>query len=190
MRTRLMVWGAAALVAVSTVAVVDAQRAGGPRRGGPGPDAVQPAPPPAPDAPPAEGRGPRGRGPGGPGGPAFRLDLTADQQKSVQSIVQKTRDEVAPLADELGLTRRNLHRELFADKRDAAKITALTTRVAQLEKQILDARVKSQTAIADLLTPDQKQRARTGPVFGDGPGPAGQGRMGGARGRLPGARRF
>ncbi|MCC7007374.1 MAG: Spy/CpxP family protein refolding chaperone [Acidobacteria bacterium] len=189
MRTHLVTIGAASLIALSVAVTVDAQRAGGPRRGGgpPAPEASAPAQA-VPDRVP-DGRGGAGRGgPAGFAGP--RLNLTDDQQKTISAIVRKSRDEVAPLTDELVLARRNLHRELFADSRDNGKVSSLAARVATLEKQILDARVKSDAAIADVLTPEQRQTARTtGPRFRGrgGRGPGGPGFQGGRGPRFQGS---
>ena len=118
------------------------------------------------------GMGPAGRGQGGPGGVGpgagrgggmfARLDLTEDQQRAIQTLERATRDQTAGITDELDLARKTLHRELFADKRDAAKITALTTKVTTLEKQILDLHLKTQAGIADLLTPTQRETMRIG----------------------------
>ena len=109
------------------------------------------------------GQGGRGMGPGaGRGGMFARLDLTEDQQRAIQTLERATRDQTAGITDELDLARKTLHRELFADKRDAAKITALGTKVTTLEKQILDLHLKTQAGIADLLTPTQRETMRIG----------------------------
>jgi Spy/CpxP family protein refolding chaperone len=108
----------------------------------------------------------RGFGPGrgagmglGPGLAAV-LDLTDDQRNAIQTLQRGTRDQAAGISDELELTRKTLQRELFADKRDAAKVATLATKVAALEKQLLDLHVKTQGAVADLLTPNQRETMR------------------------------
>ena len=90
------------------------------------------------------------------------LDLTDDQQKSIQTLERATRDQAAGISDELDLAQKTLNREVFADKRDAAKLTALATKIATLQKQLLDLHVKTQTAIADLFTPNQRETMRIG----------------------------
>lgn len=105
------------------------------------------------------GRGPQGPGLG-PGRGLASLDLTDDQRVKITDLQRATRDQAAPLEDELEFTRRTLHRELFADKRDNAKVTSLTVRIATLEKQLADLHVKTTTAVADLLTPEQRETMR------------------------------
>ncbi len=117
------------------------------------------------------GMGPAGRGQGGPGGVGpgagrgamfARLDLTEDQRRTIDTLERATRDQAAGVNDELDLARKTLHRELFADKRDAAKVTALATKVTTLEKQLRDLHLKTQAGIADLLTPAQRETMRIG----------------------------
>ncbi len=106
------------------------------------------------------GRG-RAMGPQGTGGGALAgLDLTADQRGKINELTRAGRDQAAPLEDELEFTRKTLHRELFADKRDAAKITTLTARAASLQKQLADLNVKTMTAVADVLTAEQRETMR------------------------------
>jgi Spy/CpxP family protein refolding chaperone len=139
----------------------------------------------------------RGRGQGlGPQGPAAgrgrgvaALDLTDDQRAKITDLQRATRDQAAPLEDELAFTRKTLNRELFADKRDTAKVTTLTAKIATLEKQLADLHVKNAMAVADLLTPKQRETMRLmegrrgGPGGGAaGPGGAGLGRGGIGRG--------
>jgi Spy/CpxP family protein refolding chaperone len=149
--------------------------------------------------------GPRSRGPrGGAFGPGPRdgnpgalgprrgfpaLDLTEDQRTAITSLERASRDQAAPLQDELQFTRRTLHRELFADKRDNGKVSGLAAKIATLEKQLADIRIKSTTAMADLLTPEQRETLRAaeggrgGGGFGRGPGRGGRGGPFGAAGR-------
>ena len=110
------------------------------------------------------GAGPAGRGGADAGlGPAIRqLDLTADQRTALDTLDRAARDQSGAIDSELAFTRTSLHRELFADKRDAAKVAALTTKISALEKQLFDIRVKNQAAVADLLTPAQREIVRIG----------------------------
>jgi Spy/CpxP family protein refolding chaperone len=118
---------------------------------------------------PGRGMGPAGRGQRGPdamgqgpgrGGMFAALDLTEDQRHAIETLQRATRDQAAGITDELELARKTLHRELFADKRDAAKVAALGTKVTTLEKQLLDLHLKTQAGIADLLTPTQRETMR------------------------------
>jgi Spy/CpxP family protein refolding chaperone len=171
MRTRILMIGAASIVALAMVATVAAQRPGVSGRGGPGRG-------------PAAGNGQVAPGPraGGPGAGGFLvrgLDLTDDQQEVVADIARGTRDDIAPVTDALQLARRTLHREAFADQRDAARVDELVDEITALEKQVLTLRVQSQSAISAVLTAEQREAVRA-----RGVGPFNAGRRGGPpRGR-------
>jgi len=90
-------------------------------------------------------------------------------------VQRASRDQAAPLEDELAFVRKSLHRELFADKRDSAKITSLSARVIALQKQLADVHVKTATSVSDVLTEKQRETMR----LGDG---RDGGRMGRGRG--------
>jgi Spy/CpxP family protein refolding chaperone len=198
MRHRLVSIGATVAAVSVAVAFVIAQGTTGQGQAG-GPPAVQ-GPPPAgagqigPGRGRGQGQGPgmghqpapqgaqggpmmgRGRamGPQGRDGGFAGLDLTADQRGKVNELTRAGRDQSAPLEDELEFTRKTLHREVFADKRDAAKIATLATKAASLEKQLADLNVKTMTAVADVLTAEQREtmRLRDGRAgMGRGAGP-------------------
>jgi Spy/CpxP family protein refolding chaperone len=192
MRKRLVLISTAAVALLAAAAVVNAQRPGGPGQTGPTP-------------PPAQIM--RGGGPGqgravGPGramartlllGRAGRLqalgrrlDLTADQRTKIEDIVRGARDQAAPLVDQLELARKDLHRAAFADKAEASAVTNLTNKVAGLEKQVLEVRVKAETAVSSVLTDKQRETVRIdGRFLAGGPGPMRGGLMlmRGGRGR-------
>jgi len=160
-------------------------RANGPRRGlgqqvGPqaGRGGRQPA---APGRGRGQGVNAQARGRGGAGRFAA-LGLTQDQRAAITDLQRATRDQAAPLEDELGFTRKTLHRELFADTRDNAKVASLTSKIATLEKALADLHVKQTTAVADLLTPEQRETMRLAEGRGVGRG-RGPGRPGAGRGR-------
>jgi Spy/CpxP family protein refolding chaperone len=178
MRKSYILYPAVALalvVAASATAV--AQRPGGPGRGDRA--GVENA----------EGRGP---GPGrfGGRGAVFagvtrNLDLTAEQRVKVQSIVGSVRDKVEPLSVELRVTQRALRAEMFADTRDESKIAGLSAQAEALHKQIADIRLQSSSAIASVLTPEQREKVRA--ATGREPGAARGGPGGGGPGRGPGS---
>lgn len=101
------------------------------------------------------------------------LGLNVEQGDKVRVLQRATRDQAAPVRDELLFTRRALHRELYADKRDNAKVTAFASKIAGLEKQLSDIHIKQAMAVADLLTPRQRETMRIGRGPG-GRGPNGQ----------------
>jgi len=163
-----------------------AQGQAAPGRGGQA-QGIGPGQPMPPGAMPAQGRGTmagRGRG-AGPQGPTVGpgsglenlagLDLTADQRRTIDQLNRANRDQGAPFADELQFTQKTLHRELFADKRDAGKIANLQTKISGLEKQLADLRIKTAMAMADVLTAEQREtmRLRDGAVAAGGRGRAG-----------------
>jgi Spy/CpxP family protein refolding chaperone len=108
------------------------------------------------------GRGGPMRGFGrGMGGPMFAgLDLTEEQRTKIADIHRGDRDAAGPVADELMIARRNLHRATFADRRDDAEIAKLTATIANLEKQLLDRRVKTELEVAAVLTAEQREQVR------------------------------
>ncbi len=127
----------------------------------------------------------RGAGPAAPGVGRGRgaglaaLGLTEDQRVTIVELQRGVRDQIAPLQDELEFTRKTLHRELFADERDDAKIAKLSAAVAGLEKQLADVHLKAATSMADVLTAKQRETMRLregrgrGRVAGRGPGGGG-----------------
>ena len=138
------------------------------------------------NGPAARGQGPRA---GGPGEPAMAgqqierlLGLTDDQRAKFNAVMRGMSDQSAPIADELEFTRRALHREAFADKRDDAKIATLSSKVVALEKQLLDIHVKGKTTLSEALTPDQRQVLRMHADVLSEPGAA-RGARGRGRGR-------
>ena len=102
------------------------------------------------------GRGGPGRGgPGRFGGPMLEaLDLSDDQRSS--------REAVGQVAVELATAQRALHLATFADSRDDGEIAKLTSTIANLEKQLLDQRVKTEIEIAGVLTTEQREKVRAG----------------------------
>jgi Spy/CpxP family protein refolding chaperone len=115
----------------------------------------------------AQGRGQRGPGPGG--GPGFggrgrggfeRLaDLTDEQRKQVQAILQEDRAsrEGPPAAVAL---HRQLETEILADAPDDQKIDALRQQLVQAQGEELGRRIGIQRKIAQVLTPEQRAKAR------------------------------
>jgi len=121
-------------------------------------------------------QGRRGGGPafGGILGAARGLELTDDQRASIEDVARGTRDQAAPIADELQVARRALHRAVFADTRDETAVNELAAQVASLEQQLAAIHLKAELATADVLTADQKAIVRTRPQRG--PGGRGRGR--------------
>jgi Spy/CpxP family protein refolding chaperone len=125
------------------------------------------------------GRGPGGRGPGrggrgGPGrlgGPMLEaLDLTDDQRTKIQELHRSSREAGRTIAEELAQAQRSLHLATFAASRDDGEIAKLTSTIGNLEKQMLDLRVKTDLEIAAVLTAEQREKVRTAEGRGRGRG--------------------
>lgn len=128
----------------------------------------------------APGRGMgRGFGPGGPGGGGpgivHRLDLTETQREQLKAIMQERR-ESKPGATMMEL-QKQLQTALFADTVDLAKVEQLKAAIASAEAAMLSARIDTELKINQLLTPEQRAKARE--LIASGPGPGrGRGRRG------------
>lgn len=185
---KVFILSAAAAVAL-TLASADlfAQRPAGPvERNGERPRMQGERP--GPGNPRAGGPGRLGGRFGGPlGRVALRgLDLTEDQKTQVAAIVSESREDVHPIVEELRAARLSLRDAIFADGSDPAAVESLTQKVTELERRMTDIRNSRSTAIADVLTSEQREmlRGRTGPGAergGPGRGP-GRGPSRGAAG--------
>lgn len=161
--------GAVAAAFVASVAVAQGQ--------GPGP----------------QGRGGRGPGMGGPGGPGGRgmmpgvmQGLTEEQRQQVKAIMDEQRaGQQGPPAD--AKLRRDLEAELLADAPNDQKIEDLKQQILVAQADGLARHIAVQKRIAQVLTAEQraKARERLAQEPGDGRGPRGEGRRGG--GGRPGA---
>jgi Spy/CpxP family protein refolding chaperone len=118
-------------------------------------------------------------------GSAGLFDLTDDQRTAIQAIERTARDRSAALSDEVEFTRRTLRREVFADARNAATVQTLASKIATLEKQLLDLRLEADVAVADVLTPTQRERMRIQGGHTGQPGFGGRGRGPGRSGAGP-----
>jgi len=177
MRTRFVVVGLAAAALIGGAAVIHAQRPVGPGQLGPGrPEAAigQRFGRGGPGAGPM--RGGRGFGPmrGGPGmgpefgrgvpGGFFRIpDLTTEQRDRIRDITDEARKASDGVMENVRAAEKDLHLAVLADTRDAAKVAELGAKVSALRQQIFDAHLKTQLAIADVLTAEQRQALRDRP---------------------------
>jgi protein CpxP len=130
----------------------------------------------------AQGRGGRGdrpalmgqgRGPGGGAGPLLhRLDLTDAQREQVRSILEASRPDAAS-ANKAAELQRELRTAVFADAPDQAKIEQLKAALNESHAAALSARIETELKIAQVLTAEQRAKARELPARG----PRGRGRM-------------
>jgi Spy/CpxP family protein refolding chaperone len=97
-----------------------------------------------------------------------RLDLTDGQKEQVRAILSEHSGQNA------GQTLGKLHQDLMAavmsDTPDTAKIEQLKTSINEAEATALNERVDLELRIAQILTPEQRQKAREVPA-----GPRGRG---------------
>ena len=107
------------------------------------------------------------------------VTLTSDQRTKVQDLARDARAKTQRLTDDLRAAEQALRAAVFADTQDAAAVKTAAATVAQLRQQLADIRLDTSTAIAAVLTPEQREQvrvgARRGPAVerrGPGRGPA------------------
>jgi Spy/CpxP family protein refolding chaperone len=110
-------------------------------------------------------RGPRqgfdgpGFGRGGPGGFARFVDLTDEQKKQVQAILQE--DRASRQGPPASMTlRRQLDAEILSDSPDDQKIDDLRQQLLQAHGEELTRQIALQRKVAQVLTPEQRATAR------------------------------
>ena len=103
------------------------------------------------------GRGGRGMGPG-PLAMLQRLDLTDAQKEQVRAIMTENAGQNAFRT--LGKLEQDLTAAVMADAPDTAKIEQLKAAVTEAESAALNERVDLELRIAQILTPEQRQKAR------------------------------
>lgn len=129
------------------------------------------------------GRG-MGPGPGGPGpGPGpmpilHQLNLTDEQREQIRTLTEEWRKD-RPETTMMDL-QKQLHTLVFADTPDLAKINELKAAIAAAEAEHLGRRIDHELQLVQLLTPEQRAKARELIAIGPGPGGGpGRGRRGG-----------
>lgn len=100
-----------------------------------------------------------GRGHGGPGGIARLADLSDEQRKQVQAIIDEERQSTEGRAAVVGL-HRQLEAELLADVPDEQKIDTLRQQLVQAQSDALNRQIAVQRKIAQVLTPEQRANVR------------------------------
>jgi Spy/CpxP family protein refolding chaperone len=108
-------------------------------------------------------RGPGMGGPGGPGGrgfgPGIMRELTDDQREQVRAILQEERGDQDGRRGDMEL-RRQLEAELLADLPNDGKIEELKSRILAAQAEGLTKHIEVQKRIAQVLTPEQRAKAR------------------------------
>ena len=107
------------------------------------------------------GRGPGFGGPSGPGGralgPVVMRELTDQQREQVRAILSEQREQGLP-AD--AKPRRDLEAELLADVPNEARIEELKQQVLAAQAEHLTRHIAVQKRIAQVLTAEQRAKAR------------------------------
>jgi periplasmic protein CpxP/Spy len=121
----------------------------------------------------AAAQGPMGPPPGAGGGglpPLFmRVQLTDQQRTQIKALVDEQRESRRPEVEERRALQQQLTSAIYGGTTAADSLNEVVTRLAELQKQGLDADVALQTKIAALLTDEQRQQiialeaARPGP---------------------------
>lgn len=106
------------------------------------------------------GPGMMGRSMGGGADPLSALDLSEDQQRRVNAIHDEVRKKHWALMGEI-LDERAKLRDLYsADKRDPTTIGAEYQRIFDLRRQMIEAGISAQNRVEEVLSPEQRQKAR------------------------------
>jgi len=126
---------------------------------------------------PPQGGGGRGPGRGlAPGAPLFllrELNLTDAQRDQIRALTEQRRGQGDSPRRKVADIERQLQVAVFADAPDQQKIDDLKKALAAATAEELTARAELQSHIAEILTPEQRARAREalGKIGGRG-GPA------------------
>lgn len=111
----------------------------------------------------AQPAGRRGPGPGGFGGPfpVLRgLDLTEAQREQIRTMTRERREAADAPGRKVADLTRQLHLAVLADTPDPQKLDELKGALAAALAEGLDHRLDVQTRIAQVLTPEQRAKAR------------------------------
>ena len=113
-----------------------------------------------------EGGFPGRRGKRGPGGWHFdrmtkKLDLTEAQQEQIRAILKTEREKAAPLRRKLAENRMNLRKIIEAEPFDEAAVRALAERRNETRVELVVSRARAKNRIHALLSPEQREAAKT-----------------------------
>jgi Spy/CpxP family protein refolding chaperone len=99
-----------------------------------------------------QGMGGQGMGPGD--GPMAALELTAEQQKAIQAVMQAQRETHQATMKQVRDLRKQLQETIFSGSGDEGAAIGLANEIAALEANV---RVRMQFAVAAVLTPEQRK---------------------------------
>jgi protein CpxP len=92
---------------------------------------------------------------------AQALNLTADQQAQIKSLMQAEKPKMQPLMGQLRSDEQQIREATQATPFDEAKVSALAANEAQARAQITVERARMQSQIYRLLTPEQRTKAES-----------------------------
>jgi len=96
-----------------------------------------------------------------------QLNLSDAQRDQIHAIMEERRPDEAT-GRKMGDLRHQLTVAIFADTPDTAQIEQLKASIAEAEATALAARVDTELRIAQVLSPEQRQKARELPPPGPG----------------------
>lgn len=89
------------------------------------------------------------------------LNLTESQQKEVRDILQSQREKNAPLRQQLVETRKKIQEAIETEPFDETTVRALMEEQSKTRVELSVSRARTKSRIYALLTPEQRESART-----------------------------
>lgn len=91
---------------------------------------------------------------------AKRLKLSDAQKEQVQAVLKAEKERVAPLCEKLAENRKALWRAAEAETFDEAVVKSLAANQANLQAELIVSRMRVQSQIHAILTPEQRELAK------------------------------
>jgi Spy/CpxP family protein refolding chaperone len=104
---------------------------------------------------------------------ARQLDLSRDQRDKIAQIRDREQRQMIRQRADLATARLDLRRLLREERIDRAAVNRQIDALARMRAEMAKARIGTMLEIRDVLTPEQRQKAREGRMGGDGMGPGG-----------------
>ena len=100
---------------------------------------------------------------GGAFGPRFealahRLDLTPQQEEAIVALQQDNQQNAIEVRKQLLRLHNELEGEMLADEPQEATVVELTDKIGQLRTELQVERARTQLAVRELLTPEQRDK--------------------------------
>ena len=88
------------------------------------------------------------------------LDLTDAQREQIRTITRQQRDATDSPQQKLATLQKQLHLAILAESPDTQKIDELKTAITAAAGEALTSRIDIESRIAQVLTPEQRTKAR------------------------------